>query len=193
MTTYEGGMLITDDDAIHRRALILRDHGRNPGDRMFFNAEVAHKYKMSSMQAALGLAQIERIEELIARKREIFSWYKEALAGTPGITLNSEDEQTRNSYWMVTLILAPSHGMRKERLMELLSNEQIDTRPFFHPLSLLPAYQSCASAQRWRERNQVSYTISPYGINLPSGLNLTRIQVDRVAATVRRILADARR
>jgi perosamine synthetase len=193
MTTYEGGMLITDDDAIHRRALILRDHGRNPGDRMFFNAEVAHKYKMSSMQAALGLAQIERIEELIARKREIFSWYKEALAGTHGITLNGEDEQTRNSYWMVTMILSPSYGMRKERLMELLSNEQIDSRPFFHPLSLLPAYQDCASAQRWRARNQASYAISPYGINLPSGLNLTKVQVDRVAATVKRILADARR
>ncbi len=193
MTTYEGGMLITDDDHVHQRALILRDHGRNPGDRMFFNAEVGHKYKMSSMQAALGLAQIERIEELVARKREIFSWYRAALAGVPGIALNREDAQTRNSYWMVTVILDPSYGMRKEQLMDLLSQEGIDSRPFFHPLSTLPAYQGNAAAQRWRARNQVSHTLSPFGLNLPSGLNLTADLVGRVAATLKRILAHARR
>jgi perosamine synthetase len=193
MTTYEGGMLITDDDHIHQRALILRDHGRNPGDRMFFNAEVGHKYKMSSMQAALGLAQIERIEELVARKREIFSWYHAALAGVPGIALNREEAQGRNSYWMVTVILDPSYGLRKEQLMDLLSSEGIDSRPFFHPLSALPAYQGNAAAQRWRARNQVSHALSPYGLNLPSGLNLTADQVARVAATLTRILSHARR
>ncbi len=193
MTTYEGGMLITDDDHVHQRALILRDHGRNPGDRMFFNAEVGYKYKMTSMQAALGLAQIERIEELIARKREIFSWYREALAGVPGITLNREDAEVRNSYWMVTVILDPSYGLRKERLMELLDRDNIDSRPFFHPLSTLPAYQGSAAAQRRRAANPISHALSPYGVNLPSGLGLTRDQVAWVGAALKRILGDARR
>ena len=81
-------MLVTNCQQLCDRVLFLRDHGRKPGDKLFYNSEVAFKYKMSSMQAALGLAQLERIEELIARKREIFSWYAEELRGVPGLTLN---------------------------------------------------------------------------------------------------------
>ncbi len=79
LTTGEGGMLVTDDDAVIDRVRVLRDHGRRPGDTMFRNAEVAFKYKMSGMQAALGLAQLERIGELIDRKRAIFGWYQREL------------------------------------------------------------------------------------------------------------------
>jgi len=84
LTTGEGGLLATNREDLYRRALVLRDHGRKPGDTMFCNAEVAHKYKMSAMQAALGLAQLERLESLIARKREIFAWYVKHLAGLAG-------------------------------------------------------------------------------------------------------------
>src|SRR3989442_15874925 len=77
LTTGEGGMLVTNDQQLYERVLVLRDHGRAPGDRQFFNREVAFKYKMSSLQAALGLAQLERIDELIARKRQIFKWYQD--------------------------------------------------------------------------------------------------------------------
>jgi len=73
MTTGEGGMLATDNKDLYDRCLALRDHGRAPGEKMFWNAEVGYKYKMSSMQAALGLAQLERIDELVERKRQIFS------------------------------------------------------------------------------------------------------------------------
>lgn len=191
MTTYEGGMLITDDDEVCSRALFLRDHGRKPGDRHFFNAEVAHKYKMSSMQAALGLAQIERIDELIARKREIFAWYRDGLAGIDGLQLNHEAPGTLNTYWMITALVAPARGLRKERLMDLMSAEGIDCRPFFHPLSSLPAYAAHASARGAAERNPVSYRVSPWGINLPSGLNLTQAQVERVCGALRRVLATA--
>lgn len=72
LTTGEGGMLVTDREDIYHRVLFLRDHGRQPGNQMFWNTEVAYKYKMTSMQAALGLAQLERIEELITYKRQIF-------------------------------------------------------------------------------------------------------------------------
>ena len=96
-------MLVTDDDKLFERCCILRDHGRRPGDTFFFNQEIGFKYKMSALQAAIGLAQMERIEELIARKRDIFNWYREALAGLP-LTLNAEPEGVRNSYWMVTAV-----------------------------------------------------------------------------------------
>src|SRR5258705_1443478 len=101
LTTGEGGMLVTDDEVLFHRALFLRDHGRRPGDRQFWNTEVAYKYKMSSMQAALGLAQLERLEELIERKREIFAWYREELEGLEEVTMNYELPQAWNSYWMV--------------------------------------------------------------------------------------------
>ena len=190
MTTYEGGMLVTDDDALHQRVLFLRDHGRTPGDRFFFNAEVAYKYKMSSMQAALGLAQIERIDELIARKRQIFAWYRARLGGLEGLVLNPEDVGDLNSYWMVTVVLDSRRGLRKERLMESMAAQAIDCRPFFHPLSALPAYAGTEAARRGAAGNSTAYALSPFGINLPSGLNLIEAQVDRVCATLRRILDD---
>ena len=189
LTTGEGGMLVTDDDALRARVLFLRDHGRRPGDRLFHNTEVAYKYKMSSMQAALGTAQLERVEELVSRKREIFAWYAEELAGLPGLTLNYEAPGTRNTYWMVTAVLAERLGLRKERVMELLGAQGIDCRPFFHPLSSLPAYAGTPQAEAARSRNPVSYALSPYGINLPSALNLTRDQVRRAGVAVRAVVS----
>ncbi|CAN5828958.1 DegT/DnrJ/EryC1/StrS aminotransferase family protein [soil metagenome] len=189
LTTGEGGMLVTDREDLWRRVLFLRDHGRKPGDKMFFNTEVAYKYKMSSMQAALGLAQLERIEELVARKREIFDWYRQGLADLEGVALNAEPEGTKNSYWMVTAVLDPSYGLCKDRLMEEMSERHVDCRPFFHPLSSLPAFAGEIEAERARARNRVSYAISPYGINLPSGQNLDKEKVAYVCAQLRELLA----
>jgi len=188
LTTGEGGMLVTDQKDIYERALVLRDHGRNPGDRMFFNTEVGYKYKMSSMQAALGLAQLERIEELVARKRQIFSWYQTDLAGAEGVTLNYEPQVTKNSYWMVTAILDQKFGITKDLLLGKMGEMNIDCRPFFHPLSSLPAYEQAEQARRARQRNLISYQISPYGINLPSSLNLMEQQVQYVCESLKVIL-----
>lgn len=189
LTTGEGGMLATDRDDLHARVLVLRDHGRPPGDRLFHNAEIAHKYKMSSLQAALGLAQLERVDELVARKREIAGWYREALAGVPGIALNAEPEGTRNSFWMNTIVGTGAAPPPKERVMEALDRAGIDSRPFFYPLSSLPAYRDSPDAPRARASNRASYRISPWGVNLPSGLNLDRETVGYVADCLKRILA----
>jgi len=187
-TTGEGGMLVTYDDELHARVMQLRDHGREPGDIHFKNTEVAFKYKMPPVAAAIGLAQVERAEELVARKREIFDWYREALAGVEGLTLNNEPANTKNTFWMVTAVLDPMLEWPKEKLMAVLDAEGIDSRPMFHPLSSLPAYDGQAEAAVARKRNAVSYRLSPWGINLPSAMNLTREQVRRVAETLRRIL-----
>lgn len=191
LTTGEGGMLVTDRDDIARRVQVLRDHGRNPGDRAFQNREVAYKYKMSSMQAALGLAQLERIEELVARKRQIFGWYRERLADVPGLRLNSEAPGVVNTYWMVTALLAPEFGVDKDELQALLAAEGVDSRPFFRPLSSLDAYAHSPEAAAARDRNTVSYAISPYGINLPSGLDMTEEKVARVCDVFLRVLKIA--
>ena len=188
LTTGEGGMLAIDSEELYQRILILRDHGRVVGDKQFWNNKVAYKYKMSSMQAALGLAQLERIDELVDRKRQIFTWYEEALAGVNGVTLNYEAHNTKNTYWMVTVILDSATDIKKERLMTSLSKFGIDTRPFFYPLSSLPAYDDSEQAKYAQIDNQVSYTISPYAVNLPSALNLTKGQIMYVCDVLGKIL-----
>ncbi len=190
LTTGEGGMLVTASEEIWKRVQFLRDHGRVPGDKLFWNSEVAFKYKMSSLQAALGLAQLERIEDLVARKREIFSWYQQSLAGLKGISLNAEPAGVSNSYWMVTLVLDRSSSLDKEALLAAFKQRGIDCRPFFYPLSSLPAYAALPQAQTAAEQNQHAYQISPYGINLPSALSLTQADVEAVCQQLREILAD---
>lgn len=189
LATGEGGMVVTNSDELLERVLSLRDHGRAPGDRHFYNREVAFKYKMSALQAAVGLAQLERIEELVAKKREIFAWYREELSDFDGLRLNAEPEGTLNTYWMVTAIVDRHFGLGKRELMERLDERNIDARPFFHPLSSIPAYADTEEARVARERNVVSYEISPYGINLPSALELTREQVAFVSDSLKEILA----
>lgn len=188
LTTGEGGMLLTDDAAFFARCQFLRDHGRAPGDVSFRSSEVAFKYKMSAMQAAMGLAQIERLPELFQRKREIFGWYREYLAGAPGLALNGEAEGVQNSCWMVTAIFPPGFRLDKPSLMAAFREYGIATRPMFDPLSDIPAYASTPQAAAARLRNHISYAIAPRGLNLPSGFNLTREDVLRVCAALKEIL-----
>lgn len=190
MTTGEGGMLVTDNEDIFNRVLFLRDHGRKPSDVMFFNAEVGYKYKMSSMQAALGLAQIERADELVTRKRQIFNWYKSELGDIDGITLNYEPDGTKNSYWMVSIILDPKFGIKKEELFHGMNERDISCRPFFSPLSTIPAFYETKDAQKARDRNVVSYKISPYGLNLPCGMNMDAVKIEYVCKVFQELYAD---
>lgn len=188
LTTGEGGMLVTNREDIYHRCLFLRDHGRNPGDKMFWNTEVAYKYKMTSMQAALGLAQLERIDELVERKRQIFNWYQSELGGVPEITLNYEASDTKNTYWMVTVVIDEKFGLKKEELMVLMSEKGIDCRPFFYPLSSIPAYRDLEQAKQARQRNRNAYMISPYGINLPCGMKMTEETVGYVCEVLKSVL-----
>ena len=189
VTTGEGGMLVLDDDAHLARVLQQRDHGRAPGDTMFFNEEVGWKYKMSAMQAALGLAQIERVQELVELKRQIFTWYREALQDWRCGSLNPDVDGLYNSYWMTTLVLDPASRLGKEDLLRRLKARGIDARPFFYPLSAIPAFEATPEAARARHTNDVAYAVSPYGINLPSALNITQGDVARVAAALKDALA----
>jgi perosamine synthetase len=189
LTTGEGGMLVTNREDLYQKVLFLRDHGRPAGDRLFYNTEVAYKYKMSSMQAALGLAQLERIDQLINRKREIFNWYQEVLGNIPEITLNYQLPNSKNTYWMVTAIIDDKLNINKTQLMEELSKYNIDTRPFFHPLSSLPAYEKLPQALTAKNRNLISHKISHYAINLPSALNLTQAQVKYICDVLKKIFS----
>jgi perosamine synthetase len=126
------------------------------------------------------VTQLERIDELVEKKRQIFTWYRQNLGGIKGIKLNCQADHIKNTYWMVTVILDPSLGYTKEQIVHLMMNENISTRPFFYPLSSLPAYASLTNLQA-REKNVVAYKLSPFGINLPCGMDMTEEKVDRVS------------
>jgi perosamine synthetase len=191
VVTGEGGMLATDDEHLFNRVLFLRDHGRNPGDRFFLNTEIAFKYRMSAVQAALGVAQMERIEELIAYKRRIFDWYRASLAGQPSLQLNPEPPGTRNSFWMVTIVPDATRGIDKFAMMTALDVRNIDSRPFFSRLSDLPAFADRPESRRFVQGSDAGAHIAAYGVNLPSGYNVTEADVAVIASAVEEILATA--
>lgn len=169
MTTGEGGMLVTNDEYVYERAKILNDHGRNPNDpenKMFWMRNYGYKYKISNLQAALGCAQIERIEELVSKKREIFSWYYELLADV-ACMLNPEYEGCKNSYWLPTVILDSSIQFDRDDFFKLCRENNIDSRPFFFPLSSLPMFET-------NTKNIVSFSIYHRAINLPSFHDMER-------------------
>lgn len=182
MSTGEGGMLVTNREDVIERARILNDHGRNPKiGKTFWMEEYGYKYKMSNLQAAMGCAQIERADELIEKKRVVFSWYKQMLADLPCL-LNPEPEGTKNSYWMPTAVFDTSVEFDREKMFSSMKVENIDSRPFFYPLSSLPMFQSVPE-------NIVSYSIYSRGVNLPSYHDITVEQVEQVCDVIKNFLS----
>lgn len=186
MTTGEGGMLVTSDEAVFERAKQLGDHGRDP-QRPFFSTSIGHKYKMSNLQAALGLGQLERIEELVAKKRINHEWYRKRLSEVPGIQLNTEKPWARNSYWMTSIVIERQAGIGRDEVIAGLRQRHVDSRPFFPPLSSLPMFAN------QQDRNPVAFDVSARGINLPGGHNLTEIDIESVCGALREVLAHASR
>ena len=184
ITTGEGGMLATDNPEIHARVQKLRDHGRPPGDRFFQNDEVAFKYKMSAVQAALGIAQMERIGEMIDYKRRLFGWYRDRLASVPGLMLNAEPQHVQNSFWMVTVVPDADYGHDKFSLQAAMAEQRIDTRPFFSRLTRLKAYAGRSDSARFLPERCHGDAPADRGINLPSGYGLDEPTVDRVCAAL---------
>ena len=181
MTTGEGGMFVTSDAALFERVLTLSNHGRARGQpRQFWADVVGFKYKMSNLQAAIGCAQLERWDELVARRRLVFSWYEEALQGLP-LDLNPEPPGTVNGYWMPTAVVHDEAPFDREVLLQRFRAAQIDARVFFWPLSHLPMFED-------RPDNRVSRALFPRAFNLPSFHDMTREEVERVAAILRDML-----
>lgn len=181
LTTGEGGMILSDDSNVFERCSFLRDHGRTPGS--YYTTEIAYKYMPSNIQAAIGYAQFQRIDELLARKRNQFLLYSQHLKDIPDINLNSEPEGIKNGFWLPTLVLGESYRMDKEELIQRLAEKNIPSRPFFYPLSHLPAYKLYCD-------NPISVSISNRGINLPAAWDLTNEQIVYICGQIKNILGE---
>ena len=186
LCTGEGGMLLLDDDKLYERCSILRDHGRTPGGPMYYNYEVTYKYMPFNIQAALGYAQFQRLDQLVNRKREIFLMYKERLKDIEDLQFNAEPDGGINSVWATALVFGKSHKMSKADAIQKLQAIGIPSRPFFYPLSSLPAFPGCE--EKYKGRNPNAYDISSRGINLSCAFNLTEAQIDSITNGIRKIL-----
>lgn len=191
ITTGEGGMLLLDDEALAARCMVLRDHGRKPGGAMYVNDEVTYKYMPFNLQAALGWAQFQRVDELVAIKRNILQAYRDALADVPDIQLNPEPEGGVNGAWITGLVIGRSYDLNKARMMEQLAALGLPSRPFFYPLSSLPAYPGMREI--YEPRNPVAYDISSRSINLPGAMNLLPEQIAQMCEGIRTVLGEHRR
>lgn len=181
-TMGQGGALVTDSADYEARARSLYKHGRDFG-REFWHKQVGFMYEPSNVQAALGLAQVERIEELVAKKRQVFKWYHDRLADIPCITMNYEQPNVRTNCWMSSLVLQDNAPLKRDDFRKALKERNIDTRPFFYPLSMFPIYEGKVSVD-----NPVAYRVGLNGVNLPSGVCLSEETVDYVAQNVRELL-----
>jgi perosamine synthetase len=188
ITTGEGGMVLTNDEALARRLRLLRNLAFT--EPRFWHEEAGYNFRMTGMQAALGRAQLRRIEPIIAAKRRVAHTYNRLLADVPGLQLPAEEAWARNVYWMYAVAVGPDFGLSRDELARGLREAGVDTRTFFCPMSLQPCLRRrpgfravpCPVAERlWQT-----------GLYLPSGPALTTPQLEHVAGAVRR-LAAARR
>ena len=179
LTTGEGGMFVTNDPDLYEHVLTLSNHGRSRSEtRQFWPETVGFKYKMSNIQAAIGCGQMERIEQLIDRKREILRCYRERLESAPDLVMNPEPEDTINGGWMPTLVFNPSGGLTKERMQAVFAAENIDARTFFSPLSELGLFEC-------NRTNPIASDIAKRAMNLPSYHDITADDIERVCSVVR--------
>jgi perosamine synthetase len=181
ITTGEGGMLVTNDKRLADRARFLANHAMHPR-RRYWHPVIGANYRLSNVQAALGVAQLERIDELLLQKLKVFRWYEQFLAGS-AIELNPSGPSTRNSYWLVCALLP--RGVSRDAVMRELNQRAIDTRPLFYPMHTLPPLRKYANADH---PPVIAADIASRGINLPSGVKLSKADVRYVADTLKEVL-----
>lgn len=174
ITTGEGGMVVTNDETLHDRVVHFKGQGLAK-HRQYWHDVVGYNYRMTNICAAIGLAQLEQAELLLAKKRELAQWYQDGLEGLP-VVFHEERPEVRHSFWMCSILVADP-GIR-EPLRTALEEAGIETRPLFYPVHTMPIY-----AQKF-QRHPVAEGLGWRGINLPSWPGMSRFQVQSVCDTI---------
>jgi len=180
ITTGEGGMVVTDDEGLARKIRQLKGQGQDFERRYWFPI-LGYNYRMTNIEAAIGLAQLEKVDWHLARRREIAGWYQELLGGHPLFALQPEKAWARNVYWMNSVVLAEGFPLSRDEAMLRLAEQRIETRPFFYPMHTLPMYRSLVQGQSL----PVAQSVAARGMNLPSSSKLTYEDVTYVAQALK--------
>lgn len=177
-------MFVTSDANLYEKVLTLSNHGRDKNEtRMFWPAVVGFKYKMSNVQAAMGCAQLLRINELVLKRQETLSTYKKELLSFGNILMNPDQENCENGAWMPTIVFGKLDKFYQE-VFEDLRIEGIDVRPFFVPLSQLGLFQKS-------NFNPTSARLANLGFNLPSYYDITVNDLRFVVSSLQRLTSQA--
>ncbi|MDD5129516.1 MAG: aminotransferase class I/II-fold pyridoxal phosphate-dependent enzyme [Candidatus Omnitrophica bacterium] len=179
ITTGEGGMITTNNPDIAQKAIILRDHGMSR-EKKYWHPYIGFNYRLTNIQAAIGVAQLEKIASLIKRKRENARLYSCLLKGVKGIVLPVEKKWAKSVYWMYSILVEDSYGISRDLLMRKLSERGIDTRPVFYPIHIMPPYAD-------NKKFPIAEEISRKGISLPSAVSLKEDEIRRIAAAIKEI------
>lgn len=178
VSTGEGGMITTSNADLADRIRMFRGQGMDPARRYWFPV-VGYNYRMTNIQAAIGLAQMENVKDHVEARFRVAAWYSRYLQAHLGfLELPREETWARHAYWMFTIVLSPSLAHHRDQIMERMSAEGIETRPFFYPLHTLPPYRSAAV------HLPVAEQLSAAGIMLPTHALLTEEDVARVSASL---------
>lgn len=189
VTTGEGGMLVMDDDALAARCRSLRNLAFAP-PRRFVHEELGWNLRMSNLQAALGCAQLERLDSFVARKRAMGARYTERLRGVPGLQLPlPRTADAENIYWVYGLVLDDDVPFDADEAMRRLAARGVGCRPFFWPMHEQPVFRRMGLFAG--ERLPVAERLARRGFYVPSGLALGEAQIDAVAAAVHELMAGA--
>jgi len=183
ITTGEGGMCLTNNHALAEKMRTLRDHGMS-SEKRYWHEVIGFNYRMTNLQAAIGVAQLKKIEEFIKRKREIAQLYSSLLKGVKGVILHPEMPWAKNAYWLYSILVnGNAYGSSRNELMEKLAEKGIETRSFFYPLHVMPPYKKYAKNCKF----PVSEKLSSTGISLPSSVKLKEKDMLEITYTIRNL------
>lgn len=181
ITTGEGGMITTNDEALAKLVRNLRDHAFSP-ERHFWHKYLGFNYRMTNLQAAVGLAQTEKLDELVDKRRANARLYNQLLADIPGLILPPEAKNCKNVYWMYAVMVADEFGLTRDQMRHFLAHEGIETRTFFIPLHFQPIYYEAFKGQRF----PVAEELCKRGFYYPSASSLTEREIRYIADATRR-------
>jgi len=184
ITTGEGGMVTFKDKDMAARARVLLNHGMDPA-RRYWHEEVGYNYRLTNMQAAVGVAQLERLEAFIARKLELASRYGQVLSTRRELVLPIVRPDRRNVFWLYSIVVdSRKAGLGRDDLMERLLLSGIETRPMFHPLHRMPPYRRFAGGGHYPNAEWLSKN----GLSLPSAVTLKDDEVEYIANSIVRVM-----
>ncbi|MBI3858885.1 MAG: DegT/DnrJ/EryC1/StrS family aminotransferase [Thaumarchaeota archaeon] len=179
ITTGEGGMCLTSDRDLAAKMKVLRDHGVSPA-KAYWHEEVGFNYRMTNLQAALGMAQLAKIKGLLKRKRRVASWYRSRLERVKGLSLHPEMPWASCVYWMYSVLVeSKTFGIGRDALVAGLAERGIETRRFFYPIETMPPYRKFSHG-----RTTIARYLSERGMNLPSGAKLDSASVGKVSREI---------
>jgi len=182
ITTGEGGMILFKDEEIYQKAKILRDHGMSK-EKRYWHDVVGYNYRLTNLQASIGVAQLAKLESFVKRKIDIANEYRFFFSQYDFFEAQNELNNSKSSYWLFSILLNDNAPLKKKEFMDGLKLNGIDTRPIFYPLHLMPVYKDYS-----KTRLNNSIELSCQGISLPSYVGISDKEIQYIFMTVKTLI-----